>query len=401
MATIVYAWELGAGYGHISGFAPVGEDLCRRGHKVVYVIKDLANANAFLDPGKFTYLQAPVFFSNAAAQRPVLCYPDLLQNVGYDTPTHLANRIRSWRALYDLLQPDLLVADHAPTALLSARDYAWPRVLFGTGFFAPPLTSPPPSLRPWINVPMQHLLSAENQVLQTINQALQPLEVTPLKMLADIFRVNENFLCTFKELDHYPQREGATYWGPRGHDQRGESPAWPTQHRQKIFAYIYPSYTHFPKLMQALREINASVLVHSPGISSAAIKNYVSANIEFSEQPVEPKYFVSQSDLVICHAGHGTVSRLLLGGKPLLLLPLHLEQMIIAKNVHDLGAGLYMLPETKNPNYKKLIKSLLSDESFTNAAREFAGRYAGFDLEQRNRRVADRCLSIMELEQDE
>jgi UDP:flavonoid glycosyltransferase YjiC (YdhE family) len=169
-------------------------------------------------------------------------------------------------------------------------------------------------------------------------------------------------------------------------------------HGRKIFAYVYSSYPHFGKLMEALKAIDATVLVHSPNIASRLVTQYTSANIEFCEQPVDQSYFVEQSDLVICHSGHGTVSAALLGGTPLLLLPLHLEQMLVAKNVEAIGAGLHQLPEVKKPNFKKPMKALLTECSFTAAAKAFSQQYASFSADKRNLAIADRCEALINRE---
>jgi len=44
-------------------------------------------------------------------------------------------------------------------------------------------------------------------VLQSINGALSKLGVPGLENLSDLFDCDENFLTTFKELDHYQNRE--------------------------------------------------------------------------------------------------------------------------------------------------------------------------------------------------
>src|SRR5207237_9868466 len=57
--TILFAWEVGAGLGHVMQMRPLVEDLARDGHCVVMALRHLHRAvEAFGDAGVF-YLQAP------------------------------------------------------------------------------------------------------------------------------------------------------------------------------------------------------------------------------------------------------------------------------------------------------------------------------------------------------
>ncbi len=59
MKTILIAWELGGGLGHLLQLAPVVKGLAQRGHRVVLALKDLSRARAVFPEG-VQLLQAPV-----------------------------------------------------------------------------------------------------------------------------------------------------------------------------------------------------------------------------------------------------------------------------------------------------------------------------------------------------
>ena len=44
MATILLAWEFGAGMGHLMTLRPIADGLVRRGHRVIAVLQDLSQA---------------------------------------------------------------------------------------------------------------------------------------------------------------------------------------------------------------------------------------------------------------------------------------------------------------------------------------------------------------------
>jgi len=69
---------------------------------------------------------------------------------------------------------------------------------------------------------------------------------------------------------------------------------------------------------------------------------------------------------------------MLLAGKPLLLVPNNLERRLIAERVVEQGAGVVRHP--KRPNaYFPALKRVLADRRFTQAARQFADKYAGIN----------------------
>src|SRR5438093_741056 len=134
----------------------------------VFPLRDLTHAERFLGRRGFALLQAPVWLSEKRGLDLPVSYAEMLANFGFLDRAGLTGMAKAWRQLYTLVQPDLLVIDHAPTALLAARGTGTRRVLFGTGFCSPPRTSPIPSLRPWLNMSPERLLQSEPQVVAAV-----------------------------------------------------------------------------------------------------------------------------------------------------------------------------------------------------------------------------------------
>ncbi|OQW78692.1 MAG: hypothetical protein BVN35_03290 [Proteobacteria bacterium ST_bin11] len=395
MSKVLYCWELGGGYGHTAAFLPIARQLKALGHEVIFALKNLEYAGVLLADDGFAYLQAPIRWPDGDPQPPASSYPGVLLNAGFDDATGLFARVNAWQSLYRHVRPDLIVFDHAPTALLAAREFEVPRAGFGTGFFTPPRISPLPNIRPWLRVADKTLHAIESQVLSTVNSVLLNLNEPPLSILADLFDLTENFINTFPELDHYRQYRTANYWGPTILQTDGIEPSWPSIGSEKIFAYLRPEYPGLEILLKQLRTSPWSILVHIPGTTPAFIAKNSSANLHITPQPVMISAAAEQCDLAICHGGVATLSAFLLFGKPLLALPFQLEQLISAQNIAAIGAGAYISAESKNPNYKAPLTELMRQAKYAQAARQFAAKYTDFSPSQQAIDIAQRCEVLM------
>ena len=150
MSRILFAWELGGGYGHTSRFLPIGLKLRDRNHEVIFVLKDLSHAEMILGRHGFSFLQAPIWLPKMTGlSNPPLNYPEILLRFGFHNKETLASMVKAWRQLFALVRPDLLILDHAPTALLASYGGKIPRTIIGSGFSSPPRITPMPNMRAW------------------------------------------------------------------------------------------------------------------------------------------------------------------------------------------------------------------------------------------------------------
>lgn len=395
MARVVYVWEMGGGYGHIARFVPVARELRQRGHEVIFVLKDLAHIERLLSESGFPYLQAPVRWPGLQKIPPANSYAEILRNSGFAETSGLLARAKAWRTLFGLLAPDLLLFDHAPTALLAARGLAKPRALFGTGFFSPPRMSPLPSIRPWLRLSEKVLLNSERQVLNVTNAVIEEIGGSKLDKLADLFDIEEDFLCTFPVLDHYPDRVNARYWAPILEQEDGAEPIWPEACERRIFAYLKPQYPAIETILKQLGKCSWPVLMHVPGVPPAWLRAFNSEHLRIDPRPINMRQAVEQCDLAICHGGAGTISAMLLGGKPLLMLPMHVEQALSARRVEAMGAGVVIGEEVKKPNIKAGILEIMSKQQYAESAAKFARHYSAFDSTLAVKNIADRCVDLL------
>jgi hypothetical protein len=396
VARILYAWEIGSGYGHVGSFLPVALKLRERGHDVVFAVRDIPGAHAILAPHGFAAFQAPVWLHQVDGLRePAVSYPEILFRLGYLSESGLTGLARAWRQLFASAKADMLVADHSPTALLAARGTHLHTTMFGTGFCSPPHVTPLPAMRPWGSVPSAQLLQSEREALKTVNHVLTELRAQPLGALMELFLVNEDFLCTLAELDHYEGRTGAHYWGPLMNLHEGAPLAWlPGAGNKRIFAYLKP-HRDSDRVIQEIKALGCEALIFAAGMPPGAAERLQTKSVRITTRPLMLSQITQQCDICICHAGHGTTAAMLMGGVPLLLLPIQLEQYLTAHHVAAYGAGLFVDPEKPRPDYARLLDELLGNPEYSLRAKKFAARYCHLEHTTQVAQIALRMEEIL------
>lgn len=395
MSRILLIWELGADYGHISALLPIALEMKRRGHEPILVLKDLMWAEKILGGHGLTWLQAPTWPANLTGVPPPISYPEIIFHNGFSHLFGLLAICRAWRNLIDLTKPDLLLIEYGAASMLATMGMGVPRVRIGTGFTAPPLTQPIPSFRWWEKQPVSRLVDIEGAVLKTVNNVLREFNREPITALHQMLESEGEFILTSRDLDLFTQRESGEFLGPIMNLEQGAPPSWPKLQGKRVFAYIKTNSPHFAPTLKALSELDVNTIVHAPGISIKNIKTYESGNLVFSVDPVRMEDVRHQCDVGICHAGAGTTEALLAAGKPVLLLPMQGEQESTARKVEQLGAGLWVHQDAKVVNFKKLLKRLLNEPSFTLKAQAFSNANQTLSQAERIEILVNRCEELI------
>ncbi len=396
MSKLFYAWEFGANFGHIGAFLPLGRALRDQGHTVSWIVTQTGPAARLLHGEGFTWMQAPV---SAETRRngPPLSYADILLRFGYSEAEDLLGLVVAWRELLRLSGAELVLADHAPTAVLAARTMGVPVMLFSNGFTVPPRVRPLPAMRSWQPLANETLLALEDAALASVNTVLAHFGQPRLDALWQIFEVAEEAMITYPELDHYEQRGPARYWGSLSNAAIGIAPPWPDMVGKRIFAYLRPETPNCEAVVTALHGLGRPTVIYLPGASEPFKAKWQAPHLVFAPQPVDIEQVVRDVDVAVTYASLATTTAFLFAGKPLLLLPTHLEQFLLGKRVSDMGAGLLVNPENPPDDLRETLLNLLNSPSFTENAQAFANKYAAFPQDQvvgnLVRRVGELCAS--------
>ena len=399
MGTILFNWEQGQGLGHMMQMQAPARALVTRGHKVYVALRDVAGAEAAFAGSGVCYVAAP--HDNPAGRTPPFAvthsFAHVLANIGWHDGRRLFALTCAWANLYALVRPDVGLFDHAPTALLAARGLPMRKVVIGSGFCVPPDVSPWPIFRPEREggAEAQRAAADEATLLARANRLLAHWVRTPLERLGQLYsEVDETFLTTLPELEQYPARGKARYWGPVL-PEGGAEPKWPQASGKKVFAYC-KRFDGLEPLAGMLRDSGYRTVLYVDGLTEAERRKMEGPTLHVESRRVDLRLAAAECDAAVLHAGQGATAAVLLAGKPILQIPVVLEQRLTAEATARLGAGLVVNDRAKDPAAAlRKLDELLAEPRYAEAARRFARRYESFDRAQQVERMVARVEELI------
>ncbi|TWU06408.1 glycosyltransferase [Stieleria varia] len=334
---ILYAWEWGTGFGHLSRFALLGSRLVSDGFRVTVAACDLSHVHRFFHPSIFQIRQAPTKtnLSHAPFRNPTTI-AGLAYNLGYDSPDHVAVFANAWRGLIADVRPTHVVSDFGIGAAIGIRGHGIPIIQIGTGYACPPPKTPLQSMKGL--TPHQGEWNLEQSMVQWVNDALSR-QAEPFEFFAAILQSDPGILLsTVPELDHYQRDDQATHLGIWDHVD-GRSVQWPGLRKKKVFAYLKPNPGN-DALIQSVLDAGAEVAA----VSLREPRNEKATKgeplVKHQSGAVTLKSVAEECDFAITNGNHGSTLRLLSYGIPVMACPLYLEQRVTAATLERLGLGV-------------------------------------------------------------
>jgi UDP:flavonoid glycosyltransferase YjiC (YdhE family) len=338
----MFCWELGHGNGHVGPFLPIAHRLVEEGHRVVMVLRDTARLRKFYVRPEIEVLQSPFKVRQAVPRiaRP-RTFAEMLLNLGYRDAEELWYYVRAWRQLIRYVSPDVILADHAPTALVAARGMGIFTGTIGHGFYVPRTEYPITSLAPWIEIGLADCKEIDDRVSANCNNVLRRLSSPELCSLSSLFsEVNEVFFTTFSELDHFGPRD-VRYLGPLNGSllENRQPTVWPNGGGVRVLAYL-KDVPWIDQFIEAMHARDVSAIVVWDGSNTIKIPDSLRRKIVVPESLVPLSKYIDETSLLVSNAGHATICEFLRAGVGQLLIPLTLEQAILSRKVEAMGAGV-------------------------------------------------------------
>lgn len=374
MAEIVFAWELGGHTGHVTTLLPIARALQARGHRARFLLRELKAGADLAGAAEIPRAAAPIWVGPGRFPNP-LNFGQILHNFGYQYPGSVRQLIDAWRER--LAGADAVVANVSPAAHIAALTLGIPSFEISQGFHVPPPVMPAPPLRHWEPAPRAELEAGDRAILESVNATLAAHGAAPLATIGALY-AGRALLLTYPELDIYPERGPAEYYGVPKSGEGSNVPEWPEGRGPRVFGYLYNYFAGLDPLLGALERAQARTLLLCRDAHPDLVRKYAGGSVRVLNEPMSVSRVLPQADLVVCHGSHQMTAQSLLAGKPLLMLPTQLEQFLITWRVVRSGAALGIDPSVPDADYGKAIHALASG-GHRSAAQAFAQRYAGHD----------------------
>ena len=371
---VLLATELVRGPATAARILPLAVALADRGHDISLCVPDrLAEP---LNQSGFPIAIAPTWNAPPPPGFVAVNYADLLQLSGYAAPDSLEPMLAGWRAVLLQAQADLIITDFAPTAMLASRITGTPLAVVGDGYSLPPPLRPMPVMRPWAATRPTAATESEGRVLAVIDACMAAHGKTRLRALRDLFTGIPSFLCTFPELDHYPSRTGADYYGEIFAPSRGAAPTWPTTDGERAYVDLDPRHPGLGKVIGLLDKLGLPALVQGHGLSEKLAASLTTACVHITTS-TNRAALVASADIIICQGADLAVPGLL-AGKPLLMLPVFVEQMMTLHRIAAQGLGTGVSPDADEGDIDAALRRLVDDRDSRSRAAAFAQSYDGY-----------------------
>ena len=104
---------------------------------------------------------------------------------------------------------------------------------------------------------------------------------------------------------------------------------------------------------------------------------------------------MSEADALLCHGNFGLVCEALLAGKPVLCLPLQMEQYILTQRLVELGAAIQPDSQPTLPWLMHAITAVLTQPGYTRAAESFARKYRRHDPAVQLEQMVDVSTAVL------
>ena len=354
MSNILIGYEYGSGMGHLARILLIARALSDRNHQATLFIRNPQECAQTLAKEMLPVL--PVM--NIKVNIPEIrmksgynSYSDFMAIAGGYYSEHLFTATLSWKTIFDIFKPDLIVCDHSPNCCLAAFGRI-PVVLMGDGFTLPPAHEPVfPVTRGASPVLDPDRVLENMRIAQKMHGNRIPQTIT------EPFRTAARLFCTLPELDHYPLMRRDTVIGPPPDDllEPADSPTVP-----RWFAYMKMEFPATGRILESLCTVKFHGELFIGNITPEWEVRLTRNNIVIHHDPPPMNEILRKVSVVLHHGGNGVSCAALSAGRPQVIVPMYHETELIGEKLRRMGVGYTLLPsDVQSGNMINLLLKLL------------------------------------------
>ena len=364
---ILIGYEYGSGMGHLSRMLPVGRVLSDRNYQIIFFLHNPIECAKIIAKEKLSIL--PVMWM--ATRIPEMgtpprfhSYSDIMAAAGAYNVEQLFTLTLSWKTIFDIYKPDLIVCDHSPNCCLAAFNRI-PVVLIGDGFTLPPVhESIFPVTRGATPVFAPDQLLENMRIVQKMHGRRIPQTIT------EPFRTAARLFCTLSELDHYPLMRRDTVIGPPLSDllEPAEPPTEP-----RWFAYLKLGFLATNKILESLCDVKFPGEVYINGLLPEFEARLAHNNIVVHRDPPPMSQILPRVSVILHHGGNGVACAALSAGRPQLLVPMYQETELTGERLRRMGVGRILTPtDVQSGNMVNLLSAIAESQTMMERAQTVA-----------------------------
>ncbi len=334
----------------------IADKLRANGHEIVFAARNLVQTKRAFRDTDFKLVQAP-FWINLPGKEinrlPTPSYADVMTRQGFGFKENLRSFMGAWADLTELINPDVVIADHSP-GLSAAIRRRYPMINMGNGF-----TLPPANIKEYPPVIAKGKpLAPQEKLLEFFNEALAEFGGTPLEYLPQIFDTEGQYVCTVPQLDPYaPYRENVQI-GPI--EESLKFKALP----KKEHVFLYMAHEAGPDniILKALDSLKIKTTAYVRDARKGTIEAFSdSKNIEMLTKPADFSEIIPKSTLIIHSGGGGTSTACLMTGRPQITFPTHSETGLNSSLMKKQGCAVPVSPQIELKALTKILGAAVKD----------------------------------------
>ncbi|MGH1373949.1 MAG: glycosyltransferase [Cellvibrionaceae bacterium] len=365
-ARILCVWEMGGNLGHLTNLKLFVDRALSRGHSVSLAVRELHQVPAVFGELDIDVWQAPhLKLPSVNGKQPMVSYTDMVVQQGFGSEQQLQRLVDAWQNLYAAVKPDLVIYDHAPSALVASVAMPWKKWIVGSGFLIPRTDAEYLGVFPDVRRSRENgetLRLREQQAMAMINGVLRRQKLPEWETLKPWFEQCERqLLTTVPDVDHFGQRQGGDYLGVTS-SVSGEAPIWldskaGQSDQPRVFVYAN-NFVGLSQLLEALLT-RSRVLLYCKNLPND-IRQQFSERIAICDKPVSMQLLLQSGCFFVTNGNHNTAAQALLSGVPQLLIPLQREQYLLSVRVERAGRGVIAFPDDRD--FHSSVERLLQIE---------------------------------------